>query len=156
MESVRAEVDFDHKSLSWLADRHAHNAELRQQCPVIWNQRYGGFWFVTGYDEVAAVARDSETFTTRFEDDGSDGLTYVGIVGVPGPKGYLPSASARPKATAMRRSGGPLTPSCCHPPLPETCRSWSRPPRGSWTKRSVRVGWTWCWTSPTRCPGCGR
>ena len=111
MESVRAEVDFDHKSLSWLADRHAHNAELRQRCPVVWNTRYGGFWFVTGYDEVAAVARDSETFTTRFEDDGPDGLTYVGIVGVPRPEG-LPAIgigeAEGDRHAALRRAINPF------------------------------------------------
>ncbi|MGO8860149.1 MAG: cytochrome P450 [Acidimicrobiales bacterium] len=111
MTSAGAKADFDHNSLSWLADRHAHNAELRQQCPVVWNQRYGGFWFVTGYDEVAAVARDSETFTTRFEENATDGLTYVGIAGVPRPEG-LPAIgigeAVGDRHAALRRAINPF------------------------------------------------
>src|SRR6185437_5623819 len=56
--TTRAEADFDHNSLEWLARRHANNAELRATSPVIWNRRHR-FWFVTGHEEVAAVARDN-------------------------------------------------------------------------------------------------
>jgi cytochrome P450 len=83
MTAPRATTSFDHHALSWLAERHRHNDELRARCPVLWNSSHGGFWFVSGYDEVAAVARDSETFTPRFEKDAADGLRYVGIMGIP-------------------------------------------------------------------------
>ena len=63
----RAEADFDHRSSAWLAERHAHTAELRQQCPVVWNRQYGGYWFVAGHDEVSAVAPDTETFSHLFD-----------------------------------------------------------------------------------------
>ncbi len=76
-------VAFDHRSPEWLADRHAHNADYRRRSPVVWNPSYGGFWFVTGYEEVAAVARDSATFTPFYSEDTSDGLSYIGIMGVP-------------------------------------------------------------------------
>lgn len=81
--TTRAEADFDHQSLDWLEDRHAQNAELRSQCPVVWNKRYGGFWFVSGYDEVVAVARDSATFTPKYARDEQGNLTHVGIMGIP-------------------------------------------------------------------------
>jgi cytochrome P450 len=87
----RVVVEFDHRSPGWLADRHAHNADYRRQSPVVWNPSYGGFWFVSGYDEVAAVARDSATFTPFYPDGGSDGLDYIGIMGVPRRQG-TPSA----------------------------------------------------------------
>ncbi len=80
--STRVEADFDHQSQAWLAERHAHNAELRARCPVVWNDRYG-FWFVTGHEEVAAVARDSTTFTPRFERDEHGKITHIGIMGIP-------------------------------------------------------------------------
>jgi cytochrome P450 len=83
----RAEADFDHRSPSWLAERHAHTAELRQQCPVVWNQRYGGYWFVAGHNEVSAVARDTETFSHLYDMDSPDGLSYIGTAGVPRPEG---------------------------------------------------------------------
>ena len=31
---MRAEAEFDHLSLEWLAERHRHNDELRRQSPV--------------------------------------------------------------------------------------------------------------------------
>ena len=67
---MRAEADFDYHSVEWLAERYQHNDELRRQSPVVWNQTYG-FWYVTGYEEVAEVARDSETFTPRYEERGA-------------------------------------------------------------------------------------
>lgn len=80
---ARAEVDFDHQSLEWLDHRHAHNNELRASCPVAWNRQHDGFWFVSSYQDVAAVSRDSDTFTPRYEDGEVDGLRYVGIMGIP-------------------------------------------------------------------------
>jgi cytochrome P450 len=89
--SSRVEVEFDHQSPDWLADRHARNADYRRRSPVVWNPSYGGFWFVTGYEEVAAVARDSATFTPFYSDDARDGVRYIGIMGVPRRQG-TPSA----------------------------------------------------------------
>ena len=37
--------------------------ELRTRCPVAWSERSGGFWIVSGYDDVHAIARDAETFS---------------------------------------------------------------------------------------------
>lgn len=110
MTSARVEVDFDHQSLEWLAQRHAHNAALRQRCPVVWNRHYGGFWFVTGYDEVAAVARDSETFTPRYEEKSPDGLEYIGIMGIPRDPGMPPVGIAEADGVlhaALRRAINP-------------------------------------------------
>jgi cytochrome P450 len=84
-------VEFDHQSPDWLAQRHAHNADYRRRSPVVWNPSYGGFWFVTGYEEVAAVARDSATFTPFYSESTPDGLGYIGIMGVPRRQG-TPSA----------------------------------------------------------------
>jgi cytochrome P450 len=66
-----------------LAERRAHTAELRQQCPVVWNRHYGGYWFVSGHDEVAAVARDTETFSHLFDPHSLDGISYIGTAGIP-------------------------------------------------------------------------
>ncbi len=49
-----AVVDFDHHSDEFNLNELEINAELRRRCPVAWNENYGGFWFVTGYDAVAA------------------------------------------------------------------------------------------------------
>ena len=107
---MRAQADFDHLSLDWLADRHHHNAELRRRSPVIWNRKYG-YWYVTGYDEVAEVARDSDTFTPRYEEQATDGLRYIGIMGVPRDEGLPPVGIAESEASrhvALRRAINPF------------------------------------------------
>ena len=107
---MRAEAEFDHLSLEWLTERHRHNDELRRQSPVVWNKNYG-YWYVTGYDEVAEVARDSETFTPRYEERAADGLSYIGIMGVPRDEGLPPVGIAEAEAgrhTALRRAINPF------------------------------------------------
>ncbi len=107
---MRAETDFDLHSLDWLAERQRHNEELRRQSPVVWNRNYG-YWYVTGYEEVAQVARDSETFTPKYEENAADGLTYVGIMGVPRDEGLPPVGIAEAEArrhTALRRAINPF------------------------------------------------
>jgi cytochrome P450 len=78
----RPTTDFNHHSQEFHAQRHARWAELRQ-CPVAYNSRYGGFWVVSGYDEVATVARDAETFSSRYLREPLDGIDYLGIAGIP-------------------------------------------------------------------------
>jgi cytochrome P450/ferredoxin-NADP reductase len=40
---------------------HAH---LREKCPVAWSDRFGGFYALTRYDDVAKAALDYQTFTS--------------------------------------------------------------------------------------------
>lgn len=75
-------VDFDHHDPAFHDRRHDEWADLRR-CPVAYNPRYGGFWVVSGYDEVAAVSRDGATFSSRFPGDAGGDITYLGITGVP-------------------------------------------------------------------------
>jgi cytochrome P450 len=86
----RPEVDFDHHDRAFHEGRHEAWAELRA-CPVAFNPRYGGFWVVSGYDEVAAVSRDSETFSSRYTTTPDGDLDYLGIVGIPR-AGHVPPA----------------------------------------------------------------
>jgi cytochrome P450 len=98
-------VDFDHHDPDFHRDRHERWAELRR-CPVAHNPNYGGFWVVSGYEEVATVARDADTFSSRHRpptDDGTpDGdLDYIGIAGIP--RGGIPTAGiAEVEGTAHR------------------------------------------------------
>lgn len=41
-----ATVDFDHHSDAFNLNELAVNAELRQRCPVAWNENYDGFWYL--------------------------------------------------------------------------------------------------------------
>ncbi len=46
-----------------VADPYGYYAELRENDPVHWNSRWGG-WIVTRYDDVVRVLRDSERFSS--------------------------------------------------------------------------------------------
>lgn len=58
-------TDFDHFDQAFVDDPYAINAELQQRCPVAHSDRYGGVAVPTTFDDVAAVAHDTETFTSR-------------------------------------------------------------------------------------------
>ena len=58
-------ADFDHTDDVWAADPYPIWDELRTTCPVAHTDRYGGVWLPTRYDDVAAIAYDTERFTSR-------------------------------------------------------------------------------------------
>ena len=62
--AVTAEVDFDHHSEEFAADPWSLLARLRSECPVARTPSHGGFWVLTGYDEIRQVATDDETFSS--------------------------------------------------------------------------------------------
>ena len=78
-------IDVDHQAREWVRDRHERCAELRETCPVVFNEAHGGFWMVTDYESVAVVARDNETFAHKYEPGAPDGIDYHGICGIPRP-----------------------------------------------------------------------
>ncbi len=80
-------VDFDHHSVDFNLNQRTINAELRQKCPVAWNENYDGFWFLTSYDAVSQTARDDDTFSHKYEPNAEDGVDYQGEMGVPRPEG---------------------------------------------------------------------
>ncbi len=105
----RAVVDFDHHDRAWHAERMDHWGDLRR-CPVAFNERYGGFWVVSGHDEVATVSRDAETYSSRRLPEPEDGINYLGIAGIPRGKAIPTSGIAEvegPSHTALRRVMNP-------------------------------------------------
>jgi cytochrome P450 len=108
--SADAIVEFDHHSDEFSRNEQAVNADLRLRCPVAWNEQYGGFWYVTGFDAVAAIARDGEAFAHKYEPNAADGVNYLGEMGVPRPEGQPPLGIGEvdgPYHLALRRA---LTP----------------------------------------------
>ena len=85
--SSDALVDFDHHSDEFNLNELAVNADLRQKCPVAWNENYGGFWFLSSYDAVSQTARDDDTFSHKYEPNAANGVNYQGEMGVPRPEG---------------------------------------------------------------------
>lgn len=58
-------TDFDHTSEVWAADPFPIWDELRATCPVAHTERYGGAWLPTRHEDVAAIAYDTERFSSR-------------------------------------------------------------------------------------------
>ena len=58
-------TDFDHTDPQWRADPVPIWDDLRGRCPVAHTDRYGGAWLPVTHEGVAAVAYDTEHFTSR-------------------------------------------------------------------------------------------
>jgi cytochrome P450 len=57
--------DFDHLDPRWVDDPYPIWRELREQCPVAHTGRYHGVYFPSRYEDVRAVAYDTEHFSSR-------------------------------------------------------------------------------------------
>jgi cytochrome P450 len=58
-------TDWSHTDPVWAADPFPIWDELRETCPVAHTDRFGGGWFPTRHDDVAAIAYDTEHFSSR-------------------------------------------------------------------------------------------
>src|SRR5689334_9387267 len=58
-------TDFDHTDPQWVHDPYPIWNDLRTRCPVAHTDRYGGAWLPVRHEDVAAVAYDTEHFTSR-------------------------------------------------------------------------------------------
>jgi cytochrome P450 len=57
--------DFDHLDPAWVEDPHPIWDELRQTCPIAHTDRFGGVYFPSRYEDIRAVAYDTEHFSSR-------------------------------------------------------------------------------------------
>jgi len=58
-------TDFSHLEPEWAADPYPIQNDLRQRCPIAHTGRFGGAWLPTRYEDVAAIAYDTEHFSSR-------------------------------------------------------------------------------------------
>src|SRR5215469_5263263 len=58
-------TDFSHLEPEWSADPYSIQDDLRQRCPIAHTGRFGGGWLPTRYEDVAAIAYDTENFSSR-------------------------------------------------------------------------------------------
>ena len=89
-------TDFDVLEPSFAADPSAVYAELRQREPFAHTDRWGGSWMPTRYDDVVALAYDTEHFSSR----------DVGVMpfdGLDSPPHSPPITSNQPDHTWHRR-----------------------------------------------------
>jgi cytochrome P450 len=59
------ERDFDHLDPRWIDDPYPIWDELRRRCPIAHTDRFLGVYFPTRYEDVRAVAYDTEHFSSR-------------------------------------------------------------------------------------------
>ncbi len=60
-------VDFDHHGPEYAADKYEVLRAAREASPVAWTDAWGGFWLVSGYEEMRTVALDDDTFASLQE-----------------------------------------------------------------------------------------
>lgn len=58
-------TDFSHLDPEWAADPYRIQDDLRQRCPIAHTERFGGAWLPTRWEDVAAIAHDTEHFSSR-------------------------------------------------------------------------------------------
>jgi cytochrome P450 len=83
-------TDFDHADPEYAARAPEIWDELRQTCPVAHSERYGGVWLPTTHEDVAAIAYDTEHFTSQSV------LVTEGRPLMPAPQGIAPPISSDP------------------------------------------------------------
>ncbi len=93
-------TDFDHTDPTWVADPYPIWDELRLRCPVAHTDRYGGAWLPVSHAGVAAVAYDTDHFTSR-----SVVISNVrpGPADLPAPIGLAPPITSDPPFHALAR-----------------------------------------------------
>ncbi|GGM69719.1 cytochrome P450 [Thermopolyspora flexuosa] len=58
-------TDFSHLDPRWAADPYSIYDDLRKRCPIAHTERFGGAWLPVRYEDVAAIAYDTERFSSR-------------------------------------------------------------------------------------------
>ncbi|MFC5749010.1 cytochrome P450 [Actinomadura rugatobispora] len=58
-------ADFSHLEPEWAADPYPIQDDLRRRCPIARTERFGGGWLPTRYEDVAAIAHDTDRFSSR-------------------------------------------------------------------------------------------
>lgn len=78
--------NFDHFTPEYVPNRYQILEQIRREDgPVSWSPRYGGYWLVIGHEETMKVFRDWRTFTSSavFDENGQfkliDGIRHQGV-----------------------------------------------------------------------------
>ena len=83
-------TDFDHAHPDYAARAPQIWDELRRECPVAHSDRYGGTWLPVRHEDVCAIAKDTDTFS-------SNGVVvFDGRPEIPAPVGFAPPITSDP------------------------------------------------------------
>ncbi len=58
-------TDFDHTHQEWAQNAPEIWADLRERCPMARTERFGGAWLPTRFEDVSAIAYDTDHFTSN-------------------------------------------------------------------------------------------
>jgi cytochrome P450 len=58
-------ADFSHLEPEWATDPYPIQDDLRERCPIAHTDRFGGGWLPTRYEDVSAIAYDTDRFSSR-------------------------------------------------------------------------------------------
>jgi cytochrome P450 len=94
------ETDFDHTDPQWVSDPYPIWERLRTTCPVAHSDRFGGTWLPVRHDDVAAIAYDTEHFTSR---QVVVSEVRPGELDLPAPIGVAPPITSDPPFHAAAR-----------------------------------------------------
>jgi cytochrome P450 len=79
MSHQRVEVEFDQHAEEYRSTYPGKAHELREQCPVAWSTRHGGFWVVTGHEQLSALSKRPDLLSNDHdptgERNGYDGIS---------------------------------------------------------------------------------
>jgi cytochrome P450 len=102
MAKQDAVFDFDHHSPEYAKNAADIYKDMRDKCPVGWTEKYGGFWVVSRYEDVAKVSHDDATFSSR-HDIPPAGTAFSGITIPSGPTRSTPIEMDPPEFFKYRR-----------------------------------------------------
>ncbi len=100
-------VQFDHHSPEHSRDTVASYRALREAHPLAWTPAHGGYWVLSGYQDVFDAARDEVTFSSARSSHGGEGLNNV-IPKVPVDL-HIPVELDPPQWRAFRKILNPVT-----------------------------------------------
>ena len=73
-EADEFDTDLNHHSAEFAKDPFRTLSELQSRCPVAKSSHWGGFWLLTGYDEVFDALHTPEMFSSRPNEQGVRGV----------------------------------------------------------------------------------
>ena len=83
-------TDFDHVHPDYAARAPEIWDELRSECPVAHSDRYGGTWLPVRHEDVCAIAKDTDTFSSKGV------VVFDGRPEIPPPVGFAPPITSDP------------------------------------------------------------
>jgi len=78
-------IELDRHSPDYRTDFEDLAEDLHSRCPVAWNEKHGGYWFVSGNQELFDIARQSDLLSNDNDITGT-GSGYRGISIPPPPR----------------------------------------------------------------------